>query len=118
MPFEQGVRLHDHEGLLPRSNHMSQQDEEDAIGPGDSWPFHLPFEDDERLSQEGIFGYQLGLASAKVGQRLQRQGGSERFGPMSKARRECLQATHLQPLESGEHTTHTKSFSIIEEYRC
>jgi hypothetical protein len=50
MPPKQGAWLHDHEGLLPRSNHTSQQDEEDAISPGDRWSFHLSFEDDELLS--------------------------------------------------------------------
>ena len=37
-------------GLLPRSNYPGQQDEEDAIGPGERWPFHLTPEDDELLS--------------------------------------------------------------------
>jgi len=64
MPPEQGVWLHDEESLLPRSNHTSQQDEEDAIGVCVCRPFHLPFENDELLSQEGIFGDELGLASA------------------------------------------------------
>jgi hypothetical protein len=50
MPPEQGVWLHDHEGLLPRSNYPGQQDEEDAIGPGERRPFHLPFEHDELLA--------------------------------------------------------------------
>ena len=50
MPAEQGVWLHDQEGLLPGSNEPGQQDEEDAIGPGDCWPFHLSPENDELLS--------------------------------------------------------------------
>ena len=50
MPAQQGVRLHDQEGLLPGSNQPDQQDEEHAIGPGERWPFHLPPEDDELLT--------------------------------------------------------------------
>ena len=50
MPSEQGVWLHDQEGLLPRSNYPGQQDEEDAIGPGDGWPFHLSFENNKLLA--------------------------------------------------------------------
>ena len=38
------------------------------------------------------------LASAKVGQGLERQGGSERFDPTSKTSGECIQAAILQPL--------------------
>jgi hypothetical protein len=28
--------------------------------------FHVPTEDDERLSEEGVFSHQFGLASGKV----------------------------------------------------
>jgi len=93
-------------------NELCQQNEEDTIGPGDWWPFHLPFEDNKLLAQEGIFRDQFGLASAKICHGLQRQGGSKRFRPTSKASGECLQAAILQLLESDENTTHRRSFSI------
>jgi len=50
VPAQQCVWLNDQEGLPPGSNHPSQQDEEDAIGPGEWWPFHLSLENDERFS--------------------------------------------------------------------
>jgi hypothetical protein len=50
MPPEQRVWLHDQQGLLPDTNHPGQQDEEDAIGPGERWPFHLPSENKELLA--------------------------------------------------------------------
>jgi hypothetical protein len=50
MPAEQSVWLNDQKGILPGSNHPGQQDEEDAIGPAERWPFHLPLEDDELLA--------------------------------------------------------------------
>ena len=50
MPPEQGVWLNDDEGLLPGPNEPCQQDEEQAIGPGERWPFHLSFEDNELLA--------------------------------------------------------------------
>ena len=112
MPAEQGVWLHDHKSLLPGSNQPGQQNEKDAIGVRACGPFHLAPEDNELLAQKGIFGDELGLASAKIGQGCQYQGDSERFGPTSKVRGECIQATILQPVESGENTTHTRSFSI------
>jgi hypothetical protein len=112
MPPQQGIWLNDHEGLLPRLNQPGQQDQEDAIGVRACGPFHLSLEDDELLPQEGIFGDQLCLASAKIGEGGQRQGGQERFGPTSKARGERIQAAILQPLEMSQNTSHTRSFSI------
>ena len=57
MPAQQGLWLHDVEGLMPSPNQPGQQDEEHAIGSGDGWQFHLSPEDDELLAQEGIFGH-------------------------------------------------------------
>jgi hypothetical protein len=54
MPPEQGICLNDDEGLFPCPNEPCQQDEEHAIGPGERWPFHLPPENDELVSEEGI----------------------------------------------------------------
>ena len=59
MEAEQGIWLNNQEGLLPGSNQPGQQDEENPIRFRAGGSFHLPFENDERLSQEGIFGDQL-----------------------------------------------------------
>ena len=50
MPAQQRVRLHDQEGLLLGPNQPGQQDEEQAIGSADGWPFHLSPEDEELLA--------------------------------------------------------------------
>jgi hypothetical protein len=50
MPAEQSVWLNDQKGILPGTNHPGQQNEEDAIGPGDRWPPHLSPEDDELMA--------------------------------------------------------------------
>jgi hypothetical protein len=112
MPAQQGVRLNNHEDLLPGTNQPGQQDEQDAIGVGACRPFHLSPEDDKLLAQEGIFRDQFGLASAKIGYGLQRQRGQERFGPTSQARGEGMQAVIQEALESGENSTHRRRFSI------
>jgi hypothetical protein len=112
MPPEQGVWLHDQQCLLPGPNKPGQQNEKDAIGFCACRPFHLSPENDELLAEKGVFGHQFRVASAQVSQSLQRQGGCERFGPASQARGERIQATRLQPLESGENTCHTRNFSI------
>jgi hypothetical protein len=112
MPPQQCIWLNDQKGLLPGPNQPGQQDEKDAIGPGDGWLFHLPFEDNELLAQEGIFRDQFGLASAKICHGLQQQGGQEWFGPLSKASGERIPAAILHPLEMGHNTGHRRSFSI------
>jgi hypothetical protein len=109
---EQCLWLHDEERVFPGPNYSCQEHEEQAIGFRAGGPFHLPSEDDQRLSQEGLFGDELGLASVKIGEGCQRQGGQERFGPPSKTRGECMQAAILQPPERGHHTSQTTSFSI------
>jgi hypothetical protein len=112
MPAEQGVWLDDEQGLLPRSNQPSQQDEEHAIGPGERWPLHLPLEDDQLLSHEGNFCDQLGLGPAQVDEGGEPQGGCERFRPTSQAGGECMPAAIQEPLEREKNTCHTRRFSI------
>jgi len=103
MEAEQRLWLNDEERLLPCPNHPCQEDEEHAIRFRACGAFHLAPEDDELLSQEGIFCHQLGLASAKVGQGLQRQGGSERSGPLKKASSQsCNERTH-EPFETRKN---------------
>jgi hypothetical protein len=53
-------------GLLPCANQPSQEHEECSVRLGASRSFHLPTEHDERLSYEGVFRDELGLASAKI----------------------------------------------------
>jgi hypothetical protein len=50
MLAQQGVWLHDHESLPPGTNQPGQQNEEDAIGPSERWPFHLSLKNDELLA--------------------------------------------------------------------
>jgi hypothetical protein len=42
--------LHDQKGLLLGLNQPGQQDKEDGVGHGESWPFHMPPENDGLLS--------------------------------------------------------------------
>ena len=50
MPPQHCLWLNDDERLLPASNQPGQEDQEQAIGPGERWPLHLPLEDDQWLS--------------------------------------------------------------------
>ena len=112
MPPEQGFWLDNVERLFPGPNEPCQQDEEHAIGPGDGWPFYLPLENGQLVSQEGIFCHELGFALSKIGEGGQRQGGHERFRPMSQARRERMPAAIQEPPERGQNTSHNNNFSI------
>src|SRR5437763_15827608 len=103
MEAEQRLWLNDEERLLPCPNHPCQEDEEHAIRFRACGAFHLAPEDDELLSQEGIFCHQLGLASAKVGQGLQRQGGSERSGPLKKASSQSCNETTHEPFQTSKN---------------
>jgi len=103
MPAQQRLWSNDEDRLLPGPKHSCQENEEQAIRFRACWPFHLPPEDDELLSQEGIFCHQLGLASAKVGQGLERQAGSERSGPPKKASSQSKDERTHEPLETSQN---------------
>src|SRR5215471_4526500 len=103
MPVQQRLWLNDEELLLPCPNHPCQEDEEHAIRFRAGGPFQLAPEDDELLSQEGIFCHQLGLATAKVGQGLQRQGGSERSGPLKKSSSQPYNERTHEPFETRKN---------------
>ncbi len=63
--------LNDDEGLFPAPNYLGQQDQEHATRLGTGRSFDLSPQDDQLLTQEGVFCHQLGLAPGKVGQRPQ-----------------------------------------------
>lgn len=73
MPTQQGFWLDKEEGLLPCPNRPCHKHKEESICFRACWSIHLTLEDDELLSQEGIFCYELRLASAKVCQCSKRQ---------------------------------------------
>jgi len=62
------VFLNDEESLFPGPHYACQQDQEHAVRPGAGRSFHLSPQNNELLTQQGIFCDQVGLASSKVGQ--------------------------------------------------
>src|SRR5215469_5341107 len=69
MPSQQRLWLNDTQGLLPGPNHSCQKDQQHAVRFGTDRSLHLSVQNDELLTQEGIFCAQFGLASGQVGQR-------------------------------------------------
>ncbi len=112
MPAQQCLWLNDEERLSPRPNHSCQEDEEHPIRFRAGRPFHLPFEDDQLLSSEGIFRHQFGLASAKVGEGLERQGRSGRFCPLKTTSTEGL---HRRTYELPETSQNHSEFLLEED---
>src|SRR5260221_7221821 len=59
--------LNDDEGLFPSPHYSCQQDQEHPIRLRTGRSFHLSPQDDQLLTQEGVFCHKLGLATGKVG---------------------------------------------------
>ncbi len=69
MPPQKCLWLNDEVGLFPGPHYACQQDQEYAVRLGTGRPFHLTTQDDQLLTQQGVFCHKFGLASGKVGQR-------------------------------------------------
>ena len=112
MPAQQAVWLHDEDGLLPVRTNLANRTRRRRSVLVNRWPLHLPLENGQLVSQEGIFCHEFGLASAKISEICQRQKGNVRFGPTSNARGDRIQAAIQEAPEMGQNTSHTKNFSI------
>jgi hypothetical protein len=66
MPVEQCVWLNNVKGLFPEPGKTSEQHEEKTVMLGENRSFHLAMEDDELLSQHGIFHNQIGTAASYI----------------------------------------------------
>ena len=55
VPTEQGVGLHNMQGLLPEIGKSGQDDQANTIIVGQPRPVRLPVENDQLLPQHGIF---------------------------------------------------------------
>ena len=75
MPAQQRLWLDNEQRLLPGPHHSCQQDQEHAVRLGTDRLFHLATQDDQLLTQQGVFCDEFGLASGKVGQRPKQQRG-------------------------------------------
>ena len=74
MPWQQGVRLNDHEGRLPGWELAGDVDKESAVTPGEGWAFGVSLEDNELLAQEGVFEDQFRFRAGKVQDGVEGQG--------------------------------------------
>jgi hypothetical protein len=101
------VFLDNEQRLLPGSDHPGQKHQEHPIRFGTGRSFHLSPQDDQRLSQEGVFCDQFGLTSRKVGQRSQDQSGGGWFGPVNETLMERPKTQACQPCDERENPLHS-----------
>jgi hypothetical protein len=97
MPAEETSRLNNDEYLLPTANSACEQYQEESIGPGTRWAFHLSTEDDQLLAQQRIFCDEFGLGASKIGESSCQEGSALWPCP--------VQYTVLDPNERGMGST-------------
>ena len=107
MLAQERLRLNNQQRLFPGPNGSCQEYQEQPIRFGTGGSFHVPTEDDEVLTQEGVFSHQFGLASRKVCQRPQQERSGARLRPVSEALVERLKAKAHRPRDEGENSMHS-----------
>jgi len=112
---EPRLRLNDDEDLFPGVYHPGQKHQEHPIRFRACWPFHLAPEDNQRLSQQGVFSHQLRLATGLVGQCSQQERGGVRCGPGNEAVVERPKTQACQPRDEGEDPLHCKTLPLCKD---
>ena len=107
MPPQQRLWLNDEQRLFPGPHHACQQDQEHPVGSGTGRPFHLSTQDDQLLTQQGVFCHKLGLATGLVDKRPKQQRGGVWCGPGDEAVVERLKTKACQPRDDGENPAHS-----------
>ena len=114
MPPQQRLWLNDEEGLFPGPHYACQQDQEYAVRLGTGRPFHLTTQDDQLLTQQGVFCHKLGLAPGKVDQRPQLERGCLRCGPGDEEVVERPKTISCQPRDEGENPVHSRRYPFVK----
>ena len=117
MPAQKRLWLDNEQGLFPGPNRPCQKHQEHPVRFGTCRSFHLSPEDDQRLSQEGVFCNECGLASGKVCQRPQEKRGVGWFCPGDKALVERLKTKASQPFDKGENPMHSVCYPFVKMSR-
>ena len=60
MPTQEGVRLNDMNGLFPGCGKAGKKDEPETVGIGNHRLLDLPIQEDQSLTQQGVFNDQVG----------------------------------------------------------
>jgi len=107
MPPQQRLWLDNEQGLFPGLNRLREKNQKHTVRLGIGRPFHLSPENNELLTQGCVFCHELGLASGKVCQRQEQEGGAVRFGPVDEAVVERPETKACQSRDEGENPLHS-----------
>ena len=111
MPPQKRLGLNDEKRLLPGPNRPRQKNQEHPVRFGTGWSFRLSPEDDQLLSEEGVFCHEFRLASGKICQRPhQERDVGVRFGPVYEAVVKRLKAKACQPFDEEKNPMHSVGY--------
>ncbi len=89
MPVEEGAGFDDEEGFLPVFDATDEEDEPEAIGWREDGLFGLTVKDDELLTQESIFGDEVGSTAREVYGRAENNRMAGGLGEMEEGLFSC-----------------------------
>jgi hypothetical protein len=107
VPPQKCLWLDDEKRLFPGPNGSCQQHQEHPIGLLANRSFDLSAEDNERLSEECVFGHEFGLVSGKVSHGSQLERGGSWFCPVDEVVLDRLEAYVCQSFDEGEKAMHS-----------
>ena len=76
MPAEEGIGLHNQEGLFPMTGCSPEQHQEDPIRLGPRWALHLTVEDNELPAEERVFSNEFGPGAGQIVQCSHEEGAA------------------------------------------
>jgi hypothetical protein len=118
MPAQKCLWLNDEQGLFPGPNGSCQKDQEHPVGPLEDRSFDVSAEDDQLLSEEGVFCHELGPASGKICDRSQQErGGGVWFGPVDEAMVKRLNVKSCQPFDEEKNPMHSLGYPFMKMSR-
>ena len=117
MPAQECIGLDDQQGRSLAWQLAGQENKEGPVTPGEGRAFPLPLQDDELLTQQGVFQYQFRFAAGEIQGHTYGQGIAAFVGtcPLTQALRGPV-IERLYPAldETKEHESHGLPFE--EEY--
>jgi hypothetical protein len=114
MPAQKRLRLDDKERLFPCPNHSSEKYQEHSICFPVNWSFDLSTQDDQLVSQQGVFRQPFSFASGQVSKCAGYKGGREWFDPTPNTFLERMRAKTGALLDRGKYTQHEWNLFFVK----
>jgi hypothetical protein len=119
MPTEEGIGLNHQERLFPAVSGPREQDQEYPISFAAGWALYLTTEDDQLLTEQGIFGDEVRLGAGQIVQRSNEESAARWFRPPQDTLMDPTEHALESALERSEHSSHSSigSFKKMGEVR-